>query len=317
MFYKVAERELMVFYTSSRIKGIEVLAKFPWKVGIVTFMLFPELIKSDEEASEKLRVLIEDPFFDLLEVGYIGDEEWVKIKNLKQLKEFARALQPEILVEGYNPNAIDEERRREAEALLVSETKVAGKRGMKAVALCSGPIVSKELKGKAIEALVKTLKAVADEASKHNMIVLLETFDYKWDKKRLIGPLPEAVKVIDAVRESYRNIYLMWDLSHGPLLDEDPEVLSSYPDYIGHIHIGCAKKVGNKLYDSHPGFHRPGALNTEKEVAKLLSVLHKIKYRGAVSFEVKPEENQSPLEILNTAKSVLMRAYQLFLESEL
>ena len=42
-----------------------------------------------------------------------------------------------------------------------------------------------------------------------------------------------------------------------------------------------------------------------------------MKYRGAISFEVKPEENQNPLEVLNTAKSVLMRAFQLFLESEL
>jgi len=306
-----------MFYTYAKVKGIDIVAKFPYKIGVVTFMLFPELLKSDKGASEKLKVVIEDPFFEVLEVGYIGDEEWNKIAKIGTDKEFARALQPEVLVKKYNPNALDESERKKAEDILVKETIKAGERGMCAVALCSGPIVPENKKDTAINSLVKTLKAIAEAASKYNMPVYLETFDYAWDKKRLIGPLAEAVKVIDRVRESYKNIYLMWDLSHGPLLNEDPEILKSYPDYIGHIHIGCAKKVEDKLYDWHPGFYRPGALNTEKDVAKLITVLHDIKYKGVVSFEVKPEENQHPLEVLNTAKSVLIRAYQLFLESRI
>lgn len=306
-----------MFYTYAKVRGIDIVAKFPYKIGIVTFMLFPELLKSDKGASEKLKVVIEDPFFEVLEIGYIGDEEWSKVAKKGTCKEFARALQPEVLVKKYNPNALDESERKKAEDILVKETIKAGERGMCAVALCSGPIVSEDKKEIAVNSLIKTLKAIAEAASKYNMPVFLETFDYTWDKKRLIGPLSEAVKVVDRVRESYKNIYLMWDLSHGPLLNEDPEILKSYPDYIGHIHIGCAKKVGDRLYDWHPGFYRPGALNTEKDVAKLITVLHDIKYKGVVSFEVKPEENQHPLEVLNTAKSVLIRAYQLFLESKI
>ena len=60
-----------MFYTYAKVKGIEVVAKFPFKIGIVAFMIFPELIKSDKDAAEKLKVIIEDPFFELLEVGYI------------------------------------------------------------------------------------------------------------------------------------------------------------------------------------------------------------------------------------------------------
>ena len=306
-----------MFYTYARVKGVEVVAKFPYKIGIVAFMIFPELIKSDKDAAEKLKILIEDPFFELLEVGYIGNEEWGRIASMKPTVEFARALQPEVLVQKYNPNALDEVERKKAEEVLVRETRIAGERGMCAVALCSGPVVPEDKKEQAIEALVKTLKAIAEEASKYNMPVFLETFDYAWDKKRLIGPLPLGVKVIDKARESYKNVYLMWDLSHGPLLNEEPEVIKSYPDYIGHIHMGCAKKVDDKLYDWHPGFYRPGALNTEKEVARLLAVLHDIKYKGAVSFEVKPEGDQQPLEVLHAAKSVLVRAYQLFLETKI
>ena len=185
---------------------------------------------------------------------------------------------------------------------------------MKAVALCSGPNVEGADREKAIEAMVKTLRELAEEASKYGMPVYLETFDYQWDKKRLVGPIDLAAKIVERARETHRNVYLMWDLSHGPLLNEDPEVLKSYPDLIGHIHIGCAKKVDGKLYDWHPGFYRPGALNTEHDVAKLLEVLKDIGYRGAISFEIKPEGDQSPYEILNAAKGVLLRAFQLVLE---
>ena len=80
------------------------------------------------------------------------------------------------------------------------------------------------------------------------------------------------------------------------------------------IHIGCSKKVGEKLYDWHPGFYRPGAINDERDVARLLRVLLDIGYTGAVSFEVKPEEGQLPMEVVYTAKSVLERAFQIVLE---
>ncbi|RLG85090.1 MAG: hypothetical protein DRO18_06320, partial [Thermoprotei archaeon] len=159
-----------------------------------------------------------------------------------------------------------------------------------------------------------TLSSLAERASKYDLPVYVETFDYQWDKKRLLGPIDFSAKVIEKVRESFKNVYLMRDLSHGPLLNEKPEDLKSYADLIGHIHIGCAKKVNDKLYDWHPGFYRPGAINNEYDVAKLLSVLHDIKYRGAVSFEVKPEEGQNPLEVVSAAKAVLLRAFQIFLE---
>jgi len=307
-----------MMYVGISKKGIELTTKFPYKVGIVVFMVFPELLKSDEGFADKAKVLAEDPFFDLLEVSLVSDEEWRKfssyLSSLGREVDVALGLQPEVLVRKYNPSAVNEDERRKAEEVLVRGAEVAGKRGMKAVALCSGPNVEGDLRDKAIKSLVKTLTAIAEKASEYGLPVFVETFDYKWDKKRLLGPIDLSAKVIEEVRASYKNVYLMWDLSHGPLLNEKPEVLKSYSDLIGHIHIGCAKKVDDKLYDWHPGFYRPGAINTEKDVAELLQVLHDMKYRGAVSFEVKPEEGQHPLEVVNAAKAVLLRAYQIFLE---
>ncbi len=309
-----------MFYTTIEKKNIEIISKFPYKVGIVVFMAFPELSKSDEGAAEKIKILVDDKFFDLLELPWINDTEWNKLKEYVEKTgrriDFSMGLQLQVLVQKYNPSAVNEEERKKAEEVLVKGVEVAGKRGMKAVALCSGPYVEAE-KDKAVQAFIKTVSAMAKKALEYNIPIFVETFDYQWDKKRLLGPIDFSAKVVEEIRASYKNVYLMWDLSHGPLLGEKPEDIKPYADLLGHIHIGCAKKVGDKLYDWHPGFYRPGALNTEKDVAKLLEVLHDIKYRGAVSFEVKPEEGQHPLEVVNAAKGVLIRAYEIFLESRL
>ena len=300
-------------------KGLhEFIARFPYKIGIVVFMIFPELLKSDKGFSDRVKTLIDDPFFDLLEVSLVNENEWKKtisyVKSSKRSVDFSLGLQPEILVRGYNPSALDENERKKAEDVLVRGVDIAGRRGMKAIALCSGPNVEESLRSKALESFRRTIYSIADRASRYGLPVYVETFDYQWDKKRLIGPLDLAAKFIEEARSTYDNVYLLWDLSHAPLLNEKPEDLKNYADLIGHIHVGCAKKVNDRLYDWHPSFYRPGAINTEKDLARLLQVLHDIGYRGAVSFEVKPEEGQNPLEVINVVKGVLTRAYQLFLE---
>ena len=295
------------------------MARFPWDIGIISFMVFPELMRSSEGAADKIRVLLEDPYFDLLEVMIIDDGEWRKISELNRVygKKFALGLQPVVLTRGVNPSAINEDERKKSVEILIKEVRVAGERGYRAVGICSGPNVEGPEREKAKEALIKSLVELGAEAAKYGMNVYLETFDVAWDRKRLAGYFEETAKIIEKVREQAKNVYIMWDLSHAPLLNESPEKLRSYPELVGHIHIGCAKKAGDKLLDTHPGFYRPGALNTEVDVAKLLTTLSDIGYRGAISFEVRPEEGQHPLEVVNSSKGVLLRAFQLFLESRI
>ncbi len=298
--------------------GHEIISRFQWDIGIVAFMIFPDLLQLTKDFNERLRPLITDPFFDLIEMTPIVDDvEWSKVVELNKSygKKFALALQPLIINRGINVNAIDETERKKATEIIVSEVRRAGLRGVRAVGMCSGPNIEGPNREAAIEALTKSLIEIGGEASKYDMKVFLETFDTIWDRKRLAGPLPTTVKIIEKVRESVKNVYIMWDLSHAPLLNEDPELLRSYSDFIGHIHIGCGKRVGEKLLDTHPGFYRPGALNTEIEVAKLLRVLHDMGYKGAISFEIKPEQDQNPFEVLNAGKGVLLRAFQLYLDS--
>ncbi|MEM1560728.1 MAG: TIM barrel protein [Ignisphaera sp.] len=310
--------EIAMLYGYTVRRGHEIVARFPWDIGIVAFMIFPDLTQLTKDFSERLKPLIVDPFFDLIEMTPIVDDvEWNKVAKLNEdyEKRFALALQPLIINRGLNVNALDEVERRKAVEFILNEVRRAGLRGMKAVGLCSGPNVEGPNREVAMEALVKSLTEIGSEASKYGMKVFLETFDIMWDRKRLVGPLSETVKVVEKVREAVRDVYIMWDLSHAPLLNEEPEVLKSYPEFVGHIHIGCGKKVGDKLLDTHPGFYRPGALNTEVDVVRLLRVLHDIGYKGAISFEIKPEQDQNPFEALNAGKGVLLRAFQLYLDS--
>lgn len=303
-----------MFYVGIQKNGQEIIARFPYKIGIVTFMAVPVLGTDPTNVVEKIGFIAEDPFFELLELPVISDEEWNKLRSfinsINRVMDFALGLQP-IVLRGNDPAALDEDKRREVEKLLVGYTEVAGRRGYRAVGLCSGPKVSEV--DKALNAFTKTVSSIAEIARNYNMDVYIETFDEVWDRKRLLGKLEFSAKVVEDLRTSHPNVYLMWDLSHAPLLNEKPEDLKSYIDLIGHIHIGCAKKINNVMYDSHPGFYRPGALNDEKDVAKLLEVLISSKYRRAISFEVKPEEGQTPQEVVATAKSILVRAYQIYI----
>jgi len=296
-----------------KIRGVEIAAKFPWKIGVVSFMLYPELMKRSEGVAETIIKIAQDPYIDLIEVSKVSDKDWALIKEKATEVEFARGLQPMILG-GLDISSLDEETRRKALDALKKEIEHDVKYGIKAFGICTGKDPGEAKRKEASEKLVDSLIELTSIAKNYGAVILLETFDRKWDKKLLLGPIGEAAQVVEKVREVNNNIKLLWDLSHAPMLEEKPEDLKPYADLIGHIHIGCTKRVEDKLYDWHPGFYRPGALNTVDDVAKLLEVLLDIKYGEAVSFEVKPEENQLPEEVFYTAKQVLTEAFIKILE---
>ncbi len=303
-----------MFSVTVRREGLELSSRFPWRVGIVAFMANPSVLKG-REAEETVRVLAEDPFFDLIEINELPDDVWKKVSKI--IKEYnvdvAVGLQPLVLMEGYNPSSLDEGERRRAVERIKESIDRASERGVTTVAFCSGSDPGKDKREEGIEALIKSLKEIVGHAEDRGVFVLLETFDRDWDKRQLIGPIGDAVKVAREVREEYKNFGLMWDLSHAPMLGEKPSDLKRASEFISHIHIGCAKRVDKEYKDWHPGFYRPGSVNGVEEVADLIKALVEIGYKGAVSFEVKPEEGQGWREVVEAAKGVLYTAYARYL----
>ena len=308
----------MGFMVALKTKGHEVYLNFPWKVGIVLFMAFPETARG-ENLDSVIQYMASDTFFDLIEIPPYEESKFLELVNSAREAGLAvaLALQPEILGKQLDIASLDETQRRKAVDVIKERIVLAHKAELSTVAICTGRDPGTSERKKALDVLKNSLKELCSFALKHNVSILLEMFDRDYDRKLLLGPFEEAVSVVKSVHEDYTNIKLLWDLSHAPMLNETPDVLRKAPELIGHIHIGCAKRVNNGFKDTHPGFYVAGSVNVVEDVAKLLQVLHDIGYRGAVSFEVKPEEGQSSYEIVNSAKGVLMHAASLAFKSVL
>lgn len=291
-------------------RGSEHGRKLPWEIGLVSFAAFPQA-NDARKWKEVVQEIAEDPFFDLIEVPPFKEEVWREIQPIvsRSSKSVFVGLQPMILSDGRNPSALDEAHRRESVNALREAIVRASRMGAKSVVLCSGPDPSVTDRQEAIGMFVKSLVEITSEARDAKVFVHLETFDRDHDKKQLIGPIGEAAEVVKQVRRKCQNIGILWDLSHGPLLNEKPSLLTDFKELITHVHIGCAKIVDGSMKDWHPGFYRKGAINSIDDVMQLLQVLRGIGYKGALSFEVKPEGDQEGLEVINAAKGVLYTAF--------
>lgn len=298
----------MVFTVQVKKDGLCLSSDFPWKLGIVLFMAYPSLQKSEEELEKAVKFLTLDNFFDRLEVQRISDEGWNKIKKYVENVETARAFQPDILA-GKNLSAIDESKRQEAVQYVKSEMDVWLKRGVNQFAVCSGHITTTMEEGK--KQFIKSIKELAEYALKNFAVISLETFDIDKDKKQVIGPVHDAAKLVKEIQKEYPNVFLMWDQSHAPLLNEKPDVLKEYADILGVVHVGCVLKAKEGLLDWHPVYHTPGAINDENDLVQLFNILLEIGYCGPVTVEIKPQEGQTSEEVVNSAKGAIYTAYSL------
>jgi len=292
--------------------GEKKIIDFPWRIGIVAFMAYPNLLKA-QEVEKTLQELIEDPFFDLIELNFLENDDLNKIIGGGE-KEFSLALQPFTNSPAGNISSLDENTRTKAVGEIKRMMTSYFKKGVKTVALSSGGSMPDNRREEAFSKLEKSLLEICEHAERNNAYVLLETFDTIYDKKLLIGSLEDAEKIVLKIRREFKNIGILWDLSHGPLLGEKPKKLIRFKNVLAHIHIGCAKNTNEGLKDWHPSFYRSGAINGVEDLVELLSVLEEIEYRGAVSFEVKPEEDQTSREVIDVSKGVLHTAFYKYLK---
>lgn len=290
------------------------------KVGIVHFMAYPQTLTGEGPIAETIRRVAEDDFFSAIEV--------TTIKDPRVREEVARILEQGHLVVGYGAqpilltrkldlNALESSDRDRAVQVVREAVDEAHMLGAGALAVLSGPDPG-ERRGEAIPLLVESLTEICAYArSTGDLRVILETFDQKVDKRCLIGPHTDAVKVSAEVRKTYPDFGLMLDLSHIPLQGETSrEALQVAKDHVTHIHIGnCVLKEGHPAYgDQHPRFGLPGGENDVPEVVEFLRELFHISYLGQgkrpiVAFEVKPLPGESSEAVIAGAKRTLVEAW--------
>ena len=148
--------------------------------------------------------------------------------------------QPRLLGPKLNPNDLDEEGRKKAEAVLMDSIDEARYMGAKGIAFLAGKW-EPETKDQAYAQLLKTTRAVCSYAVTKGMMVELEVFDFDMDKAALIGPAPYAARFAADMRTTHNNFGLLVDLSHFPTTYETSRfVIQTLRPYITHLHIGNA-----------------------------------------------------------------------------
>lgn len=225
--------------------------------------------------------------------------------------------QPILLTRKLNLNAFDPAARAQAVQAVKEAVDEAYVLGAGALAVLSGPEPG-ERREEAMRLLVESLSEISTHArSKGELRILLETFDQKIDKRCLIGPHVDAVKVSAEVRKVDPGFGLMLDLSHLPLQGEtSKEALQVAKNHVAHIHIGnCVMQEGHPAYgDQHPRFGIDGGENDVPQVVEFLRELFHIGYLGEgkrpiVAFEVKPLAGESSEIVVAGAKRTLVEAW--------
>ena len=287
-----------------------------FQIGTIQWMSHPTY-----DVLDSIRKIACDDFFDALEITKFADDETrdaaKKLLAQSHLKVCYGA-QPRLLGPKLNPNDIDEEGRKKAEATLIEAVDEAEYLGAKGIAFLAGKWAP-ETKDQAYAQLLKTTRAVCDHAAKKGMMVELEVFDFDMDKAALIGPAPYAARFAADMRTTHSNFGLMVDLSHFPTTYETSQfVIRTLRPYITHFHMGNAVvKEGCEAYgDQHPRFGFPESANDTMELLDYFRVLKEEGFFDAenpyvMSLEVKPWGDEDPEIILANTKRVINRAWAL------
>jgi len=290
------------------------------KVGIVHFMAFPECTKGEGPIYDTLTKIVEDDFFSSVEVTWIKDPaERKRVRSLLGASQMAvgYGAQPPLLMGKLNLNSFDAAERQKAIDQVKACTDEAAEIGAKAIAVLSGPDPG-EKRDEAMKLLIDSLHQLAAYAKDKGLRFILESFDYKYDKKCLIGPAKDALALSKAMKKDFPDFGIMVDLSHLPIQDESPKksLGTLKKMHIAHIHIGNAvKQQGHSLYgDLHPRFGTPGGENDVPQLVEFLKALFEIEYLGKgkrpiVAFEVKPYGDETSGVVIANAKRTLVDAW--------
>lgn len=287
-----------------------------FQVGTIRWMSFPKM-----GVIESTRRIASDDYFDAIEITKCKDDEEreavKKILEQSHLKVCFGA-QPCLLGPKLNPNDINEEGRKAAEAVLMDAIDEAEYLGAERIAFLAGKW-EEETKAQAYEQLLKTTRNICDYAAKKGMMVELEVFDFDMDKAALIGPAPYAAKFAADMRTTNNNFGLLIDLSHFPTTYETSRfVIQTLRPYITHLHFGNAvvKKGCTAYGDKHPRFGFPDSANDTAELADYLNVLKQEGFFRAenpmvLSMEVTLAGDEDEEIVLANTKRVLNRAWAL------
>jgi sugar phosphate isomerase/epimerase len=292
-------------------------------MSIVHFMAFPSTIGGEGPIVDTVKKIAQDQFFKGIEIGWIKDPA-VRAEVKAVLDQSGTKVgfggQSALLLQGLNLNSLQVEERQKAINQMKACIDEGEEMGAARVAFLSGKDPGDEARPQAFEALVDSVKQLCAYGKEKGVALTCETFDRDIDKAALIGPSDYALGFAQAVREDFPDFGLMYDLSHMPLLYEQPKpALSTLKQVLVHAHVGnCVLDKENSAYgDQHPRFGWPGGINDVAELTEFLQALFDIGYLAEgkqdkpwVGFEVKPQSaEEDSVELIEQTKAVWQEAW--------
>ena len=285
--------------------------------------MYPDVQPGEQRFMDTVVTLAEDDFFSLLELALVKDPAQRKaIRQLADTSHLSITYIAPLLRQKLDVNSLDERERHKAVKEVKSCIDEAAELGAERVSLLSGPDPGARRRNDAMRALVDSLKEICAYGEEKRLGITLETFDRDVEKRCLIGPARDAASLARMVRKDFRNFGILYDMAHGPLLEEDPKsALALLKDYLVHIHVGnCVKVVGNPAYgDKHPRFGVDGGMHDVDDLTRFLKILFDIGYLGKetrqyeklpiVGLEVKPLPDESSEAVLASTKRVWRQAW--------
>lgn len=293
------------------------------RLGVIHFKAYPEVETGEGPIIETLEKLAEDEFWSAVEVGWIKD---YRVRNtVRHILEqshlaVAFASQPRVLQNRLNLNSLDKRERALAVDTLKRSIDEAYEVGAEVLRLIAGRDPGDSDREEAKKLLVDSLFQLLEYAKEEGGLdFTLKLFDRDIDKRNLIGPTHDALDIAEAVHPHYSNFGLLVDLSHYPLLREDPRVsIPKLVKYLRSVHIGnCVyRDRRHPAYgDIQPRFGLQGGENDTQQVVEFFQVLDENGFfssnqRPIISAEVRPvlAGEKSGL-ILANAKRVIRDAW--------
>lgn len=320
--------------------------------SIVHTQLYPGPGNTDSvargEADEQyllstLQTLLDDPYFGNVEITQIKSRKLRKkaaeaIKKSKKQATYScqpvQLINEEHLIDAADISSIVENERRKAVERILECLAEAVELGCNRLALLSGqdPSLSggphtdsrvAQIRELGTRSLIQSLDEISKAAAKHDIQVLLETFDRRTNaagekafKSCLLGPTPEAIKVAEYVQRDMgnKNFALMFDLSHLVINGECPNAIRQAAPYLGYFHVANVVLNRNnpgglpRYGDVHPKFGVADSEVTTEILEDFVEALVEIGFEGPIGFEFKPIGNENPEDILAVTKSLFDEA---------
>lgn len=297
-----------------------------FQVGLVSAMMYAPMMKEGPSAWPKLvKAIAVDEYFDVVELNPLPNDEIRREVSSIVAQSHMKLVQNahgRLLGAGLNPNDVNEEGRKAAEAALLAGVDEAASMGSATMGMLSGKWTA-ETREECFQQLVKTVVNVCRYAQTKGITVELEVFDHDIAKCSLLGPAPLAARFAAEVRSQVPNFGLMVDLSHFPMTYEtSSQVIPVLRPYITHFHFGntvCHDPNTVAYGDEHPRFGFP---NSSNDTAEVLDFLRELKKNGffcaenpyTLTFEVKPWADEDIDVIIANCKRTLNRAWSMLEE---